>query len=82
MRLNGLAVSNVIGEKLPMFVIGKSPNPRCFKNIKSLPCKHKSQPKRWVNQLDRTMVEEGREIALTVDNCSTHITGMKLLHCR
>ena len=29
-----MAPGNVIGEKLPMFVIGKSKTPRCFKHIK------------------------------------------------
>ena len=33
-RLTAMAPGNVIGEKLPMFVIGKSKTPRCFKHIK------------------------------------------------
>ena len=44
-RLTGMAARNAIGEKLPMFVIGKSKTPRCFKHIKSLPRKCKSQKK-------------------------------------
>ena len=31
------AAVNPLGEKLPMFVIGKAKNPRCFKNVKALP---------------------------------------------
>ena len=48
-RLTGMAAGNAIGEKLPMFVIGKSKNPRCFKHIKNLPCKYKSQKKSLKN---------------------------------
>ena len=41
-QLTGLAAANMIGEKLPMFVIGKSQKPRCFKHIKSLPCRYRA----------------------------------------
>ena len=54
-RLTGMAAGNAIGEKLPMFVIGKSKTPRCFKHIKNLPCKYKSQKKSW---MDSQIVEE------------------------
>ena len=73
-----MAAGNAIGEKLPMFVIGKSKTLRCFKHIKNLPCKYKSQKKswmdsqifeEWVRKLDRTFRMEGRKIALLVDNC-------------
>ena len=36
--LTGMAAASATGEKLPMFVIWKSKNPRCFKNAKYLPC--------------------------------------------
>ena len=39
----GLAAGNAIGEKLPLFVIGKSAKPRCFSGVKSLPCHYRSQ---------------------------------------
>ena len=74
-----MAAGNAIGEKLPMFVIGKSKTLRCFKHIKNLPCKYKSQKKswmdsqifeEWVRKLDRTFGMEGRKIALLVDNCT------------
>ena len=45
-RLTGMAAGNAIGEKLPMFVIGKPKTPCCFKRIKKLPCKYKWQRKR------------------------------------
>ena len=77
-RLTGLAAANATGEKLPMLVIGKSAKPGCFKNVKSLPCRYRSQNKswmdgniltEWVRQLDNKFVAEGRKIALIIDNC-------------
>ena len=64
-----------------MFVIGKSKSPRCFKNIKHLPCCYRSQNKswmdsilfeKWVREIDRRFTAEGKKIALVVDNCLTH----------
>ena len=34
-RLTGLAYGNATGEKLPLFVVGKSAKPRCFSGVKS-----------------------------------------------
>ena len=48
-RLTGLAAANMIGEKLPMFVIGKSQKPHCLKHIESLPCRYRAQKKSWMN---------------------------------
>ena len=42
-RLNGLAAGYATGEKLPLFVIGKSAKPHCFSGVKSLPCCYRSQ---------------------------------------
>ena len=54
-RITGLAAANSVGDKLPMFVIGKSKAPRCFKNVTSLPCRYRSQKKSW---MDSTLFEE------------------------
>ena len=43
--LTGLAAGNATGEKLPLFVIGKSSKPRCFSGVKCLPCRYRSQKK-------------------------------------
>ena len=76
-----MAAGNAVGEKLPMFVIGKFKTPRCFKHIKNLPCKYKSQKKSWidsqifeesVHKLDQTFRMEGRKIALLIDICPAH----------
>ena len=80
-RLTGMAAGNAIGEKLPMFVIGKSKTPRYFNHIKNLPNKYKSQKMSWMDsqifevwvlKLDRTFRMEGRKIALIIDNCPAH----------
>ena len=54
-RITGLAAANSVGDKLPIFVIGKSKAPRCFKNVTSLPCRYRSQKKSW---MDSTLFEE------------------------
>ena len=68
-------------KNFPCFVIGNSANPLCFKHIKSLPCKYTNQAKswmdseiftRWLKELDRKMIAEGRKITMIVDNCSAH----------
>ena len=81
-RLTGLAAANAEGDKLPMFVIGKSAKPRYFTGVLNLPCRFRTQRKCW---MDSTLFEEwvrerapqferqGREIALIVDNCSAHL---------
>ena len=48
-RFTGLAAANMSGEKFPMFVIGKSESPRCFKGIKPTPCCYRGQKKSWMN---------------------------------
>ena len=80
-RLTGMAAANAVGEKLPMFVIGKSARPRCFAGVRNLPCRYRLQKKswmdsalfeEWVRELDRKFVREGRKIVLIVDNCPAH----------
>ena len=78
-----MVAGNVIGEKFPMFVIGKSKTPRCFNHIKELPWKYKSEKKswmesqtfeEWVRKLNQTMPMEGRKIVLLFDNCPAHLS--------
>ena len=82
-RITGLAAANSMGDKLPMFVIGKSKARRCFKNVTSLPCRYRSQKKswmdstlfeEWVRELDVKFQKENRKIALIIDNCPAHPT--------
>ena len=80
-RLTRMAAASAVAEKLPMFVIWKSKNPRCFKNVKHLPCEYKSQKKSWMNseifeewvrKLDRKFRANDRNIALIIDNSPAH----------
>ena len=38
-HLTGMAAANAMGNKIPMFAIGKSKSLRCFKGVKNLPCR-------------------------------------------
>ncbi|XP_061188445.1 tigger transposable element-derived protein 4-like [Saccostrea echinata] len=67
-------------DKMPLLVIGKSANPRCFKNVRSLPVEYHANKKAWmtgdifstwVKQLDK-MKKKKRKIALVIDNCPAH----------
>ena len=79
--LTGMAAASAAGEKLPIFVIGKSAKPRYFKNVKSLPCRYRSQVKSWLNsfffdvwvkELDKMFEKENRKVILIVNNCPAH----------
>ena len=89
-RLTGMVTASVTGEKLPMFVIGKPAKPRCFKHVKSLPCRYRAQPKSWMSsfffdewlkELDRKFEKVNRKIVLIVDNCPGHpiVDGLKAI---
>ena len=82
-RLTGMAAASATGEKLPMFVIWKSKNPRYIKNVRHLPCEYESQKKSWMNseifeewarKLDRKFRADDRKIALIIDNCPAHLS--------
>ena len=45
LRLTGMAAANALGEKFPLFVIGKSLNSRCLKSVKNKPCQYRWQKK-------------------------------------
>ena len=77
-RLTGMAVGYVNGERLPMFVIDKSKTPRCFKGMKNVPCCYQAHPKswisselfeEWVKETDCNFVAQKRKITLIIDNC-------------
>ncbi|XP_046400914.1 tigger transposable element-derived protein 4-like [Ischnura elegans] len=70
-------------EKLPLLMIGKSANPRCFKNVKSKPVEYVSSSKawmtsdlfaKWLMKLDKRFVKENRQVLLFIDNCTAHNT--------
>ena len=48
-RLTVMVCANMAGsEKMPLLVIGKSKNLRCFKNIKTLPTSYEANKKAWI----------------------------------
>ena len=54
--LTGMAAANAEGEKLPMFVIGKSVKPRCFTGVINLPCRYRAQKRAgWIVALLRNV---------------------------
>ena len=80
-RLTGMAMGNAKGERLPMLIIGKSRNPRCFKGVKRVPCRYRAQQKswmsselfeEWVKELDQNFGSKKRKIALIIDNYPAH----------
>ena len=88
-RLTEMAAASATGEKLSMYVIWKSKNPRCFKNIKHLPCEYNSQKESWMNskifqewvrRLDQKFRADDRKIALIIDNCPTYPTISNLIN--
>ena len=57
-------------------------NPRCFKNVKFLPCRYRNQGKscmdgklfeEWLRELDRKFAFEGRNVAFVIDYCPAHL---------
>ena len=47
--ITGWPVANAVGDKLPMFMIGKAKKPQYFKNMKFLPCCYRNQQKCWMD---------------------------------
>lgn len=88
-RITVLVCANMSGsEKIPLLVIGKSANPRCFKNIKTLPTDYTSNKKAWMTseiftdwivKLDKKFQRQQRKVAMIVDNCPAHpkVKGLK-----
>ncbi len=70
-----------LGEKLPVFAIGRSSRPRCFKGDKRLPTEYVAHSKSWMTsdmfnkllqKLDGMFATQRRKVALIVDNCPAH----------
>ncbi|GBM64990.1 Tigger transposable element-derived protein 4 [Araneus ventricosus] len=68
-------------QKLKPLVIGRSKNPRCFKDAKSLKIDYDFNKKswmtseifeKWVQKLDKRMIAECRKIAFVFDNYPSH----------
>ncbi|KAK1562050.1 hypothetical protein Q3G72_005338 [Acer saccharum] len=68
-------------DKVPLWIIGKNANPRCFKhvNMSNLNCHYRANKRAWMTGLlfqefvcwfDKRM--NGRKVLLIVDNCPAH----------
>jgi len=91
-RLTVMVAANMDGsQKLPLFIIGHAKNPRCFKNVKSLPVEYTANKRAWMTkeifegwlkQLDRSFVAERRKVAFVIDNCPAHgnVSGLEAIH--
>jgi len=62
-------------------VIGKFRNPRCFKNVKSLPVQYEANKKAWmtlklfedyIRKLDSMFSKQKRKVIIFIDNCTAH----------
>ena len=69
-RLTRMAAASAVGEKLPMFVIWKSKNPRCFKK-----CEYKSQKKSWMN----SEIFEAESFVLMIEILLLSLTIVQLI---
>lgn len=82
-RLTVLLCCSQTGEKLKPLVIGKSLKPRCFRNLdqRKLPVSWHANNKAWmtsaifsdwIQDLNKTMKRQHRQILLLIDNAPTH----------
>lgn len=87
-RLTVLFCVSQTGEKIKPFVIGKSENPRCFRNLKKnqLPAIWRSNKKAWMTSalfedflvgFNNQMKKEKRKVLLFVDNAPSHPSGLE-----
>ena len=82
-RITLVMCANMTGsDKLPVLVLGKSANPRCFKGVKTLPCPYRSNKRawmtmdefsKWLKDFDRRTRLRGRKVALVLDNAPSHV---------
>lgn len=81
-RITLLFCASMEGEKLPPLIIGKSKNPRCFKNVDITSLNYKNNQNAWMTSTifsnwimswDSKLRKIKRNIILLVDNCSSHL---------
>lgn len=79
-RITVVVGASAMGEKLPLWIIGKAKMPRAFRG-KNLPVTYRHNRRAWmtgilweeyVRELDCQMRKANRKIALIVDNCPAH----------
>ncbi len=69
------------GEKLPLLVIGKYKNPRCMKNVVSLPVMYRNQKNAWMNadlfneylnKLEQKLSIQNQNMHMFIDSAGCH----------
>ena len=91
-RVTLLLACNMDGsEKLEPLTIGKSKNPRCFKNIKKLPVDYQANKNawmtgeiwlEWLKKVDNLMRRKKRHIVMLCDNCAAHSSDVRLTNMK
>ena len=91
-RMTLLLACNMDGsEKINPLVIGKSKNPRCFKNVKNLPVEYDAKKnawmtadiwKDWLRRVDNKMRAKKRKIIMLADNCAAHAADVQLTNVK
>ncbi|XP_063378625.1 tigger transposable element-derived protein 4-like [Cydia fagiglandana] len=91
-RLTVLACANSDGsEKLRLLIIGSEKNPRCLKNVRSLPVTYDVQSHAWMTgrrfadwlkTLDNHFHMLGRKIILFIDDCPAHPKDVELTNIK
>ena len=87
-RITVLCCANMDGShKLPLLVIGKFKNPRCFKGVGTLPVSYEANKKawmtgelfiKWLTDFDKKINLENRKVLMVVDNCPAHPKNINL----
>ena len=82
-RLTGMAAANATVDKIPMFVIGKSKSPCCFRGVKHLHCRYRNQNKswmdsvlfdEWIREMDTKFTKQKKKLVPIIDNCPAYPT--------
>ena len=87
-RVTILLGANMSGdEKLPVLLIGRAQNPRCFKGMKTKPLLYEWNSKAWMTgtifekymkMLDNKFFKEKRQVLFFVDNCPAHPVTLQM----
>jgi DDE superfamily endonuclease/Tc5 transposase DNA-binding domain/Fission yeast centromere protein N-terminal domain len=89
-RLTLAFTCNGVGDKEDVWVIGRSKNPRCFKNINQrlLRIQYRYNKSKWMTGMimeeylrwfNNKMYSQGRKVLLLLDNFSGHELGVQLI---
>jgi hypothetical protein len=80
-RVTCLVCASMVGEKVPLLVIGKHTKLRAFKHANRLPVEYRANRKAWMTstlfdqcllKFDTCMRAEKHDVTLILDNCAAH----------